>query len=400
MNTKVYRTRFYYVLFALFCMFIFFLGSTIVMKYFKDDVKPIADYGESVEVFSFEKHDRIDKSEILLKIISTSNSSMSAFLKGEKGIDINLYELIRKNLRDTLNIDNYIKAQFPAIFTLTDGKISTPISKDKDIKVSKDDNLDIQQLEDLIFVEDLMESEEGEFFQENEIKSENLNLEGIPVAQNIKKLEINKEKPYVLIYHTHGTEAYLPVVQNTCHTIEKKYNVLTIGDIVSESLENNGHGVVHITTYHDSPSYNGSYTRLLNTIKNAIGNDENLKVVFDIHRDGIPENASYKSKAVKQSKTVIDGKDVATFSIVIGPDSPNVDEVLKFAKYIKSVSDTLYPGLCKGIIIKPSGKFNQFVSNYYALIEIGSNLNTIEEAQESAKLVGKILSVVIDKVQE
>ena len=99
-------------------------------------------------------------------------------------------------------------------------------------------------------------------------------------------------------------------------------------------------------------------------------------------------------------RQVIDGKDVATFSIVIGPDSPNVDEVLKFAKYIKSVSDTLYPGLCKGIIIKPSGKFNQFVSNYYALIEIGSNLNTIEEAQESAKLVGKILSVVIDKVQE
>ncbi|WP_416197736.1 MAG: Stage II sporulation protein P [Sporanaerobacter sp.] len=400
MNTKVYRTRFYYVLFALFCVFIFFLGSTVVMKYFKDDLNPISDYEESVEVFSFEKPERIDKSEILLKIISVSNSSMSAFLKGEREIDTGLYELIRKNLSDALNIDIYIKAQFPALFTLIDAKNSIQIPKGKDIEVSKDDNLDVQQLEDLIFVEDLMESEEGEFLKENEIKSENINLEGIPVAQNIKKLEVNKEKPYVLIYHTHGTEAYLPVVENTCHTIEKKYNVLTIGDIISESLENAGHGVLHVTTYHDSPSYNGSYTRSLNTIKNVMGNDSNLKVVFDIHRDGIPENASYKSKAVKQSKIVIDEKDVATFSIVIGPDSPNVDEVLKFAKYIKVVSDTLYPGLCKGIIIKPSGKFNQFVSDYYALIEIGSNFNTIEEAQESAKLVGKILSVVIDKLQE
>ena len=49
---------------------------------------------------------------------------------------------------------------------------------------------------------------------------------------------------------------------------------------------------------------------------------------------------------------------------------------------------------------KASGKFNQFLSDYSALIEVGSNLNTMDEAMETAKILGEILSVVIDNIQE
>lgn len=60
----------------------------------------------------------------------------------------------------------------------------------------------------------------------------------------------------------------------------------------------------------------------------------------------------------------------------------------------------MYPGLCVGIVEKPKGKFNQFVSNHYALIEMGSNFNTIEEAKETAVLLGEVIDVVINNIQE
>jgi stage II sporulation protein P len=126
--------------------------------------------------------------------------------------------------------------------------------------------------------------------------------------------------------------------------------------------------------------------------------EPNLKVVFDVHRDGVSEDASYIDKAKSEAKVKVNGEDVATFSLVIGPDSPNVKEVTEFAKYIKNVSDKMYPGLCKGIIIKPTGRFNQFVTNYYALIEVGSNLNTIDEAKASSKLIAKIIGVVMSNI--
>ncbi len=79
----------------------------------------------------------------------------------------------------------------------------------------------------------------------------------------------------------------------------------------------------------------------------------NLKVLIDVHRDGVeldkPEVKKNLNKYINKFKTNINGKDVATFYFVIGPDSPNKEEVLSFAKYFKAVCDIIYPGLCTGI---------------------------------------------------
>ncbi|MBW4827318.1 MAG: stage II sporulation protein P [Clostridiaceae bacterium] len=395
MWVKTQRTRVDYLIFALLCMLTFFIGSTIVMKFIKTDRKTVVDDqatdAETIEVFNYDKDviENIDK--FFLKILSNSNSSMSLFfkqkIKNKEDISFNIIE----NIPKIFNIDDYVKSQFPAAFTF--------LEKEKGISIKRiESKKNPEILEDIVFVDDMMEKEEGKLLEEEKLTEKD--KEGIPNAEGIKTFKANKNEPYVAIYHTHGTEAYLPIKQNQYHTQDKKYNVLTIGEIIGKNLENNGHKVLHIETFHDIPSYNKSYAKSLNTINAKMKEQQNLKIVFDVHRDGVSENASYKNKALSQSKIKIDGKDVATFSMVIGPESPNKDEVLKFAKYIKQVSDTLYPGLCKGVIIKPKGKFNQFVSDHYALIEVGSNLNTIDEAKESAKAIGEILSIVIENIQE
>lgn len=222
--------------------------------------------------------------------------------------------------------------------------------------------------------------------------------ESIPKPLNINKISLNKDQDYILMYHTHGTEAYLAENEDVYNNEDTSKNMVSIGTIMEKVLEANGHRVDYVQTLHDLPVYNKSYTRSLNTIKSKKAENSNLKIFLDVHRDGVEKDAKYKDSFLKTARTKINGVSTATFSLVIGPDTPNYDAVLSFAKYIKAVSDTLYPNLCTGIIIKPIGKFNLYASDHTALLEIGSNLVTQEEAKETAKLVGEILSIVLDNL--
>lgn len=387
------KTRLLYISFAIFCMLFFFIISSLMVKSSEIHYYDTLSEDNTIEVFKeIEKPGKLD-SKIFFNILSKSNSHIKLFVE-EKSKDyaIYLYDLI-KRLNLSTRLKELIKSQFPTILSFNNASID--FRKNKSISL-KDEDPEI--LEDLILVDELMEKEEGELL---DLDDKSPVAEGeIPKPQGIDKINVDKEKPYILIYHTHGTEAYLPIKNNTYHTTDKTYNVLTIGEIIGKVLTERGHKVRHIETYHDYPSYTGSYSRSLTTANTKLKEEPNLKIVLDVHRDGVPENASYKNKALEKMKTTINEKEVATFSMVIGPETPNKDQVLNFAKYIKEVSDSMYPGLCTGIIVKPKGKFNQFLSDHYVLLEVGSNLNTIDEAKETAVLLGEILNEVIRNIQE
>lgn len=255
----------------------------------------------------------------------------------------------------------------------------------------------IDRAEDFIIVDPLGDYENLIIVRDSSGKG---SIENIPEPLNINKVKIDKTKPYIYIYHTHATEGYIPFDDNTYYTTDNNKNVVKVGDTMAKVLEANGHMVNHNTTHHDRPSYNQSYSRSLKTIQDAKSNQDNLKFFFDIHRDGVDKNASYYESFVAKSKTTIDGKEVATFSLVVGPDSPNYEKNLNFAKFVKVVADIMYPDLCTGVIIKPYGKYNLYISDYAALIEIGGNVNTIDEANECAKLVAEILDTVIRSIEE
>ena len=291
-------------------------------------------------------------------------------------------------------------AQFPSLLSFN--KNIKPV-KTEDIDGLNENDMEgnPEVVKDFIIIDRLEEYEDLIIIKDSD---ENISLENIPEPLNIKPLKINKEKPYILLYHTHGTESYSSQNNNKHHTTDRRYNVTTIGEIMYKALEAKGHKIEHVTKYHDIPSYNKSYSESLKTVNQKLEDNNNFKILLDVHRDGFDVNDPRIKKNLKKilakTKTKINGKDVATFCFVVGPDSPNKEAVLSFAKYIKAVTDVLYPELCTGIMIKPVGKFNQFLSDYSALIEVGSNLNTMDEAMETAKILGEILSVVIDNIQE
>ncbi len=389
MRGKEYTNN--YIIIALVCLIAFNIGTIIINLANNQSEKPM----EAKEVFNPSLSLESEFYMLLLgKTSSIINIYKNEYYGNGKSIFLNINEFIYNKL------NSLFKGQFPAIVNYYEAvNAKKPEQLDENNIEQYDNNPEV--LEDIIIIDRLEEYEDLIIIHDSEGK---VSLENLPAPINVQTLTIDKEKPYILVYHTHGTESYSSLDNNMHHTTDMNYNVTSIGQILADTLEKNGHKVEHVTKYHDVPSYNESYSQSLKTIQQKINENNNLKILLDIHRDGFDHNDPNVKKNLKnlleKTKVEINGKKVATFFFVVGPDSANKEAVLSFAKYIKAVSDILYPNLCTGIVIKPVGRYNQFLSDYSALIEIGSNLNTIEEAKETAKLVGEILSIVIENIQK
>ena len=376
-------SRYTYVIFALLCLIIFNIGTIFINSKggkVEVDAKPVfsqnkfSDRGESLFVFLF----------------SRTSSAMNLYNKEMAKDNLEIHSYIESNFKKTFK--DFFRAQFPAIFPAFKNANNSDVEDIQEVSIVMEDFIIIDKIDEY---EDLIQLSDSKG---------NISFENLPKPINVKPLNIDKEKPYILLYHTHGTESYSELQTGIHHTTDRGYNITTVGENVTSILEGKGHKIEHITTYHDIPSYNKSYTRSLNTVTETLQGNSNFKLLIDMHRDGI----DLKDERVKKNldkyidkyTTEIDGKKVATFFFVIGPDTPNKEEVINFAKYFKVISDIMYPDLCKGIVIKPRGKFNQFLSDHYMLVEMGSNLNTMEEAMETSKLFAEILDIVIQNIVE
>ena len=204
---------------------------------------------------------------------------------------------------------------------------------------------------------------------------------------------IDETKPVVIIYHTHATESYEPVSEGNFHTLDVHGTVREVGDALTKELEAKGIQVIHDTTIHDSPSYNQSYTRSLETVQSLMSSNQAAKmVIIDLHRDA----AGYSGNVAKT--TTVKKDSVAQYSLVIGSGNPNVEALRRFAGQVNATAEKMYPGFGGKIIEKPY-KFNQYVSDYHLLLEVGNNENTIEQAKLTGKYFGDVLAKAIKDIE-
>jgi len=197
------------------------------------------------------------------------------------------------------------------------------------------------------------------------------------------------DKPLVIIYHTHATEAYQPVSTGNFRTTEVEGSVRDVGNVLAEELEKLGIGVIHDTTLHDAESYNKSYSRSLETANYLISQYPSAVFVIDLHRDA----AAYTGGAAKTVN--IDGKTVASYALVVGEGNPNASALKSFANAVNDKAEAMYPGF-GGRIISKSYKYNQYVSDYHLLLEVGNNENNIKETRLTAKYFAHVLASVIE----
>lgn len=212
--------------------------------------------------------------------------------------------------------------------------------------------------------------------------------------QKAPAVKIKKDaSPQVLIYHTHTTESY----DFSERTTDKSKSVCAVGDEIAKQLESAGIGVVHDTTYHDYPAYNGSYDRSKTTIQNDLKKYPGIQVTLDIHRDAMHRSDGTFLKTT----SVIGGKKASQLMIIAGCDDdgslgfPDWEYNLRLALRLqKALSDT-YPGLARPLNFC-ARKYNENLTKGSLLIEVGTDANTLDESKYTGQLLGKTLAQVLN----
>ena len=199
--------------------------------------------------------------------------------------------------------------------------------------------------------------------------------------------------PKVLIVHTHTSEAYAESANSRSEDARK--NVVSVGAEIAQTLKKRGIGVIHDTTQNDSPSYNQSYKKTMDLIDKNLTKNQTLEIVLDIHRDYIERN---DGTLIKPTAT-INGKKAAQIMFVMGTDAmglehPNWRHNLSFAIKIQNRLNETAPALCRSINIRTE-RFNQHMTKGSMIIEVGSGVNTLEEAKYAGRLVAEAIADVL-----
>lgn len=209
--------------------------------------------------------------------------------------------------------------------------------------------------------------------------------------------DIDTNGPQVLIMHTHTTESFSEetyIKGAPDRNIDENKNITAVGNAMSEVFSANGINVIHDKTVHDYPSYNSAYQSAAATINKNLNMYKGIKVVLDIHRDGITRDDGTKVKLV----TDINGEKTAQIMLVVGTDvnleHKNWKENFKFASKIQAKAVEVYPSLMRPIDLRKE-RFNEQLTTGSLIIEVGSNGNTMEEAIRGGKMIAEVISGVL-----
>lgn len=211
-------------------------------------------------------------------------------------------------------------------------------------------------------------------------------------------LDMSKAGPKVLIVHTHGSESYTAegkefyIEGSGDRNTDTQFNVVYVGDKMTEVFEKAGIEVIHDRSMHDQPSYNGSYASSLAAIEKYTGEYPSIQVVLDIHRDAIVYQDGTKAKVA----TEIDGESVAQLMFVVGTNEgglthDNWRENLKFGVKLQNAINKKYPSLMRGINLRRE-RFNGHMTKGSLIVEVGTSGNTLEEAVRGATLAAEVIA--------
>ena len=105
--------------------------------------------------------------------------------------------------------------------------------------------------------------------------------------------DLTGDGPTVLIVHSHGSESYAPTGEyaeiSPYHTLNNSYNMISVGEYISQLLEAGGISVLHDTALHDNPSYNDSYSNSRKSVQQYLEQYPSIQLVLDLHRDAIED---------------------------------------------------------------------------------------------------------------
>ena len=206
-------------------------------------------------------------------------------------------------------------------------------------------------------------------------------------------LSLPAEDAQILIIHTHASEAYTQagldryVPSDSYRTEDTQFNIVRIGDELTDILTRAGLNVIHDRGIYDYPSYTGSYTRSGAAVAQYLENCPGIRIVLDIHRDALgSDGVVYKTMAEE------DGTVASQVMLLVGTDEsglphPDWRGNLALALYLQNAAVAVSPTLMRPVELVPQ-RYNQHLAPGALIVEVGSSGNTLREALAAIRLFG------------
>lgn len=218
-------------------------------------------------------------------------------------------------------------------------------------------------------------------------------------------LTANHSQPQVLILHTHGTEAYSEngalsfrdTGEELARSEKNTENVVAVGSVLAQTLNNAGIPTVHCMILHDRMQYKDSYARAEETIKDYLERYPSIRLVIDLHRDAILK----ADGALIRPVTIVNGEIAAQVMCVVGSgggkdNCSQWEQNFSIALQLRKNLNDSHGNLCRPVSLRGS-TYNQEFAPASLLLEIGAAGNSLEEATVSARLVGAALIELMKK---
>lgn len=355
-------------------------------RYFSSNTKNKVN--EEKKQSKIEISQQIDLTSCLDKTIPTMSSINTENNKTEKKTENYLEEFIKTEISSIKGIEKIEKSNN---FESENKELEQNEKKDTEEKVTLANTGETNT--EVVTQNPITESYNAEY---GKVKIKNQTTYNL--TQEILKPDIAINNKNILIFHTHSCESYTPSEKcsytqtGNYRTTDLNYTVTRVGTELENYLKQYNLNVVHNTSYHDYPSYNGSYTRSLQTVENMLQTTSS-DIIIDLHRDAIGSRPDY-------APTVKIGEDYAAqIMFVIGTNEgglfhPNWNENLKFAVKVQEKAEEMYPGLFKPIMLTKS-RYNQHTGKYANIIEVGATGNTLEQCLTSMKYLSAVMNEIL-----
>lgn len=240
------------------------------------------------------------------------------------------------------------------------------------------------------------------------VKTQESEPEELPAPNDIQVeivvSEQTEDRPLrVLIYHSHTYEAYEPDYPDQYkpterwRTADPSHNIVRVGAELARILrEEYQYLVVHDDTPFEPPDYETAYQRSLEAIENYTAKGETFDLYIDMHRDAYAEGR-FESNTVS-----VDGQRVARLLFLVGKGTstfngqyfsqmPLWEENYLRADIITERINSFGENLCRPVSIKTS-RFNQHVSTGALLVEVGNNMNSLDEALRAVPYLARAIA--------
>lgn len=210
-------------------------------------------------------------------------------------------------------------------------------------------------------------------------------------------------EPTVLILHSHATESYTRTTEAYAEsaayrTLDEDYNMLSIGDRVSEVLAEYGITAIHDRTLHDYPDYNSAYSRSRASAEQYLSEYPSIQLVLDLHRD-----ASEGTGGQLRTEARVANQTSAQLMLVMGTNAGGLshdhwEENLGLGLKLQTQLERQAPGITRPVSLR-SQRFNQDLSPGALLVEVGAAGNTHEEALLAAEQLAHAIAALAKGTQ-